>query len=493
MKLRSLIRRWPKLGHSVQAAALLSFMGSQALQAHYVPDAHSQPVWQSWEPKPENGPDFNDYDIDGLPTWFENWLGTDPILYDTDYDGINDGDEAFTTLTNPLLWDSNGNGLSDLADYYDAGTPETVSTTEVDRDADSDGDGLTAEFETTLSFTDPGLYDSDGNGRSDYDDFHYPITSPDSDGDGVSDAIEVTENTDPYAVDSDSDGLTDGEETHVYGTDPNNAYSLSSQFIDWYLVDHTDSDGGGVPDRIEQYQGMNPWDANDDTHGDLDGDGVTNAESYAQGIDLAANITDIYDRDGDGMTDVWEIAHGLNPDDASDATGDPDGDNESNLTEFQNGTDPNASSYYSTEGSGTPSTDSSNTDSTPTTSTSYLETTDSTGSGSEPEPMGGSIVDTIIEEVIRAIIDALTRDEDTDEFRRNPEVEDHEDRLPPETEEERRRRAEETDRQLEREEEERRRAEANRRAREERGLSGDQGGDSGSDYSTQQQDNPTGE
>lgn len=43
------------------------------------------------------------------------------------------------------------------------------------------------------------------------------------------DSQESTDGTDPYSVDSDSDGLTDGEETNIYGTDPNNANSLSSQ------------------------------------------------------------------------------------------------------------------------------------------------------------------------------------------------------------------------------------------------------------------------
>ena len=176
------------------------------------------------------------------------------------------------------------------------------------------------------------------------------MTEPDSDGDGVSDWAETSDGTDPYRVDSDGDGLTDGEELYIYSTDPNNPHSLSGQFTDWYVVDLTDSDGGGIPDRIESYYGMNPYDANDDLYGDLDGDGVCNLDAYHQGWSLDANIPQNYDRDGDGMTDVWETSCGLNPDDSSDASQDPDGDGYDNLAEFQNGTDPWVAENHSIQG-----------------------------------------------------------------------------------------------------------------------------------------------
>ncbi len=349
MSLRHIGKHWNHVGHTLQLLAFICFIGGNTLQAHYVPDASLQPVWQSADPEPENGPDGGDPDLDGLPNWYELWLGTDPYLYDTDYDGINDGDEVFTTGTDPLNWDTDGNGQSDLADFYAANPPEeNPGITEEEAGAtnsettpqDSDGDGLSDDFEANVSFTDPINWDTDGNGRSDYDDHYYPVTEPDSDGDGVSDWAETSDGTDPYSVDSDGDGLSDGEEQNIYFTDPNNAHSLSSQFTDWYLVDQTDGDGGGIPDRIESYYGMDPYDANDDLYGDLDGDGVCNLDAYNQGWSLDANIPQNYDRDGDGMTDVWETSYGLNPDDSSDASQDPDGDGYDNLTEFQIGTDP---------------------------------------------------------------------------------------------------------------------------------------------------------
>jgi hypothetical protein len=45
----------------------------------------------------------------------------------------------------------------------------------------------------------------------------------DSDGDGLSDAAEVSFGTDPHDPDSDGDGLTDGEEVNDYHSNPNDA------------------------------------------------------------------------------------------------------------------------------------------------------------------------------------------------------------------------------------------------------------------------------
>jgi len=348
MILNHIGKKWFRVGHTLQLVAIAAYIGGDTASASYVPDLSNQPVWQSADAEPENGPDSTDYDTDGLPAWYEIWLGTDPISYDTDGDGINDGDEVATTLTNPLSWDTDGNGQTDLADFYAANPPaelpvETSTSTDEATSLDSDSDGLSDNFENSTSLTNPYSTDSDGNGRSDYDDYYYPVSNPDSDSDGVTDTSETEQGTDPYSVDSDGDGLTDGEETNVFYTDPNNAYSRNSQYTDWYMVDLTDSDGGGIPDRIESYLGMNPNDATDDVSGDLDGDGTTNVESYEQGTAPDANVTENYDRDADGMTDVWEVANGLNPDDASDAAGDPDGEGATNSQEYCRSTNPQVS------------------------------------------------------------------------------------------------------------------------------------------------------
>ncbi|NNL56441.1 MAG: hypothetical protein HKO71_01695, partial [Pseudomonadales bacterium] len=54
-----------------------------------------------------------DDDNDNLPDSEEQQLGTNTLLADTDFDGLNDYDEVYTHNTNPLAADSDGDGYSD--------------------------------------------------------------------------------------------------------------------------------------------------------------------------------------------------------------------------------------------------------------------------------------------------------------------------------------------------------------------------------------------
>jgi hypothetical protein len=94
-----------------------------------------------------------------------------------------------------------------------------------------------------------------------------------------------------------------------------------------------DFDGDGLPDYWEQTYGLD--DRTSDADLDSDGDGLTNAEEFAQGTDPGRG-----DTDGDGISDAWEIAHGLDPNSEADASLDTDGDGLTALEEFQAGSDP---------------------------------------------------------------------------------------------------------------------------------------------------------
>lgn len=190
------------------------------------------------------GAGSSDKDMDGLTKSEEKIFGTDPGNKDSDFDGINDGDEIHVYKTDPLKKDTDGDGLSDSDEINKYFTNPLK--------ADSDGDGLSDSDEVNKYSTDPNKTDSDGDGLSDGDEINKFSTDPnkkDTDGDGLSDNDEINKySTDPNKADTDGDGLSDGDEVLKYRTNP-------------LLVD---TDGGSVSDNIEVLRGTNPLDKEDD-------------------------------------------------------------------------------------------------------------------------------------------------------------------------------------------------------------------------------------
>ena len=120
----------------------------------------------------------------------------------------------------------------------------------------------------------------------------------DTDGDGLTDAIEEYYGTDPLNADTDGDGLEDDEEINVLGTDP----------LD------KDSDKDGINDGDE----------------DIDGDGISNKEEVDSGLNPITK-----DSDYEGLEDSIEKEIGTDP-----LNTDTDGDGESDYDEYRNGTNP---------------------------------------------------------------------------------------------------------------------------------------------------------
>jgi hypothetical protein len=102
-----------------------------------------------------------DSDNDGLSNDDEVIYGTDINNEDTDGDSLNDGDEVLTYLTNPLVADTDIDGMPDGYETNAALDPLVN-----DSEGDKDGDGLT-NINEMLANTDPNNPDTDGDGISD--------------------------------------------------------------------------------------------------------------------------------------------------------------------------------------------------------------------------------------------------------------------------------------------------------------------------------------
>ncbi|CAN5872097.1 hypothetical protein BH10CHL1_BH10CHL1_30740 [soil metagenome] len=211
-------------------------------------------------------------------------------LIDTDGDGKPDGADL----------DSDGDGLSDLFESGIAGLLDEDHNGVVDgSDLDNDGipdsaDGLNGQGDNN----DPELVNTDGTGGPNYLD-------SDSDDDGKSDQVEGTSDVDgdgiPNYIDSidsdgplgdpDSDGLTNAQETTI-GTNPNNP----------------DSDGDGISDTIEVGpNSASPLDTDgDDIPNALDPDSDNDGRSDQSERTLDSDSDGIpdyldFDDDGDGV------------------------------------------------------------------------------------------------------------------------------------------------------------------------------------------------
>ncbi len=118
--------------------------------------------------------------FDGLTVTFRFGFGVDPLLADTDDDGLADGDEVLVWHTDPYLSDSDDDLLPDGFEILCGFSPT------IHNDDDSDL-GNETDFD----------YDGDG---LDYLDEYLNGTSPfnaDTDGDDVGDAAEVQNGSDP--------------------------------------------------------------------------------------------------------------------------------------------------------------------------------------------------------------------------------------------------------------------------------------------------------
>lgn len=246
-------------------------------------DADSDGLYNYADPIPANDSnsdgidDRYDFDLDGVPNFFD---------LDSDDDGIPDAVEG-NGGTLPTNMDTNGQYPAAYATANDADTDGVVD----DVDLSQGGVLLT-------------LPNSDGNGRSDYQDL-------DSDDDGIQDVLEVD------GTDADSDaqldtfGDTDGDGLRNI-VDPDNGGTA---------LGYPDTDGDGIADYRDS-------DADNDGFPDIIEAGGTDATNNG----LADNVTDT---DGDGWVDLFDSDDGG----TALAVTDTDGDGNPNFRDLDSDND----------------------------------------------------------------------------------------------------------------------------------------------------------
>ena len=235
----------------------------------------------------DEGYNESDQDGDGLSDWDEFHLhGTSPISPDSDSDGISDDQEVEVYGSDPLTVDLDVDGdgaywfedCDDNDSSFAPGVPEILDGMDNDCDEESDEDFF--------------WIDSDGDGITDYSEFHYFSTDPgdgDTDGDGIPDGTELNEMlSDPLVADPDAD--LDG----------------------WYhFQDCDDDDFERAPERPEELDGKDNDcdDVVDEDFYDLDtdGDGLSDYSEYHN----YSTMFDSADSDQDGVDDGIEVARGL--------------------------------------------------------------------------------------------------------------------------------------------------------------------------------------
>jgi len=187
-------------------------------------------------------------------------------------------------------------------------------------ETDSDGDGLSDEYEVANGLN-PLSVDTDGDNLDDmYEMSHDDVnaTNKDTDNDGLTDGEEVTRYlTNPNNQDTDGDGLNDGDEINIYGTNPLEADTDGDCLLDSFEILHydtnatlRDTDGDKIDDGIEIYTYT----------GELNLTCLSSPETKEGGYNLHPAMDAIPDK-------LHDVINALDP------TNDSDGDGQSNNKE----------------------------------------------------------------------------------------------------------------------------------------------------------------
>ncbi len=225
---------------------------------------------------------YNDGDSDGIPAFQDP---SEPGFVDTNADGVDDRyDSELDGEADFLDIDSDNDGIPDALEA-NGGTRPTGMDSQGQYSAayttanDANTNGLVDDVEATQGGTPLAVPDSDGDSLSDYIDL-------DSDNDGIADIIEAA------GIDADSDGIVD-----AFGDTDGDG-----------LANAVDSDNGGTAYTIEDLDGDNLPNYID---ADSDNDGLS--DLYEAGGTDATNdgVADaLTDTDTDGWVDTFDSDNG---------------------------------------------------------------------------------------------------------------------------------------------------------------------------------------
>ena len=314
-------------------------------------DLNGNGIVDANETDPTRREDSGDFDNDGLENWQENLSCTLWNVADTDFGGVNDGDEAnmshgtdpcdsliqfATTIVSynagsSQLTLTSGAGFNPgggIGYYNNSGAYTQFSygatVNDVLQGVFVPPPGGVTDVETRNNswchnivvgsfpnYCDDDYSDSDGDGLADWEEtlgvygFFSNPTLADSDADGVNDFEEVLVNTDPLqpcdnTLDDDGDGLNNYFEITTGCDNSWIGITNGSQDIWTTEEDNFDTDSGGVNDKQEYFDSTNPEnDPSDDIlPEDFDGDMIPDAVENQTGTDWRNP-----DTDGGGMLD----------------------------------------------------------------------------------------------------------------------------------------------------------------------------------------------